>query len=163
MERCAKSPIYTSVKSTFSKTAPSKVESLSTALTKTAPVKSEKSNTTLSATAFEKSTPLKSAFATYDFDNWASVSCAPRRFALENIPPDRSNLDRSTLRKSHSRRSRSLSRAALAWPMAEEEGRQRFVFARSIGGNFGIGRPFVGMGTVNSAEVANTNSALEAV
>ena len=35
----------------------------------------------------------------------------------------------------HSRKSYSLSRAALAWPIADESKRQRFVSARSMGGN----------------------------
>jgi hypothetical protein len=51
------------------------------------------------------------------------------------LTPDKSKPEASTPLSSHCRKSYSLSRAALAWPMEDELRRQRVVSEKSIGGN----------------------------
>lgn len=69
-------------------------------------------------------------------ESCASTSETPDKLAFEKMPPERSNEARFWPWRSHSRRSRRESRAAFAWPIEEEEGRQRLGFLRSMGGSF---------------------------
>lgn len=66
-------------------------------------------------------------------------SCDSLKLALLKSPsamsaPEMSNVEASLPDIGHSRKSYKESRAAFAWPIAEEEKVQRFFFARSIGG-----------------------------
>jgi len=115
----------------------SNVESDKTALAKTAPVKSLPSKATRSRIPLVNVTFLNEALTAYALDMVTLSKLALSHLLFSRIPPAISKPEKFWFDKSHKRRSSSLSRVALACPIALDLGTHRSLSFVLIGGSLG--------------------------
>mmetsp|Transcript_67847 Transcript_67847/g.180477 ORF Transcript_67847/g.180477 Transcript_67847/m.180477 type:complete len:230 (+) Transcript_67847:69-758(+) len=132
--RWSKSPMYASVKSASLRLASSNDEPESTVLLKMAPTNEAPLKYARSTMPLVKSAPSKLAPGAYTLESCVSLKLTLLKSPSAISAPEMSKAAASAPDILHSRRSYSESRAAFAWPMADDRNLQRSFLPLSIGG-----------------------------